>query len=210
MELNTWLLFLSATLLFSVTPGPNILHIIDRTASLGVSRGLFSVLGCVAGGTLLMSGSVLGLGVALQSAPWLLNMLQMAGALYLAWLGVCAWRRTHHKERALVRPGRGQQTTAPRRALFGNAFLIAVSNPKSLLFSASFLPQFINPDLARVPQLIILMATMVGIDVLCCLAYAAAAGAVSGTLRKPLWQRRFDRTMACLFAGLSVMVLLDG
>lgn len=207
MDFDTWLLFVASALLLSATPGPNLLHVLDRSVSYGLRRCLFSMGGCLAGVMVLMGISALGLAAALEAAPSLLGLLRVGGALYLAWLGIDAWRR---RQAPLDVGDGGGWVTSSRRLLLRDGFLIGVSNPKMLLFTVAFLPPFIDASRPQLPQLQILLATFALTEVLCYLAFALAAQCIAGYLRVPRWRRRFDRGVGSLFIGLGAALLATG
>lgn len=207
MEFDIWLLFAATALLVSITPGPNLLHVLERSASIGLRRSVASMGGCLAGVMLLMSSSALGLGVLLQAAPSALTVLRLAGALYLAWLGISAWRR----RQAPLDVGDGGGWLRPsRRLLFRDGFLIGVSNPKLLLFAIAFLPQFIDASRPQAPQLQVLLLTFALSEAACYLAFACAARSIAGLLHHPRWRRGFDRGVGTLFIGLGAAMLAGG
>ncbi|EOW2139119.1 LysE family translocator [Stenotrophomonas sp. GD03908] len=207
MDFDTWLLFVASALLLSATPGPNLLHVLDRSVSFGLRRCLFSMGGCLAGVMVLMGVSALGLAALLEVVPSLLGMLRVGGALYLAWLGIDAWRR---RQAPLDVGDGGGWVTSSRRLLFRDGFLIGISNPKMLLFTVAFLPPFIDVARPQLPQLQILLATFAVIEVLCYLVFALAARCIAGYLQVPRWRRCFDRGVGSLFIGLGAALLASG
>ncbi|KAF1014800.1 MAG: Homoserine/homoserine lactone efflux protein [Stenotrophomonas maltophilia] len=163
--------------------------------------------GCLAGVMVLMGTSALGLAAALEAAPSLLGVLRVGGALYLAWLGIDAWRR---RQAPLDVGNGGGCVIVSRRLLFRDGFLIGVSNPKMLLFTVAFLPPFMDAARPQLPQLQILLATFALTEVLCYLLFALVTQCIAGYLQVPRWRRRFDRGVGSLFIGLGAALLASG
>ncbi len=90
---------------------------------------------------------------------------------------------------------------APARALFLHAYVVTTLNPKSIAFFVAFVPQFIHRDAALLPQFVIVEATFVTLAGVNALAYALAADALRGRIRRPgvlAWMNRAGA--ACLVA----------
>src|SRR5438067_6442756 len=87
-DLAHWALFLSATLVLLITPGPSIMYVVSRAVVLGWRAAVLSSVGLALGDLLQVIATALGLAVVLVSAPRLFVSLKLVGALYLMWLGV--------------------------------------------------------------------------------------------------------------------------
>ena len=95
----------------------------------------------------------------------------LAGVAYLVWLGVKLWRSPPPDVASALQA----QGTAPQgRLALLRSLTVALSNPKSLLFFAAFLPQFVDTVLPQGPQYLVLGAVCVALDTCVMLAYAAA------------------------------------
>jgi len=118
-------------------------------------------------------------------------------------LGVRSWR-------APVTPagaGRAAAATAGL-ALYRQGALVALSNPKAILFAAAFLPQFIDPAMPALPQLGILLATFAVIEVCWYLAYAASGARLAQALQRATVLRAFNRATGVVFVAFAVSMLL--
>jgi threonine/homoserine/homoserine lactone efflux protein len=111
-------------------------------------------------------------------ADWF-TWLRWAGVAYLLYLGLQQWRHVSSAPQPL--PG--------RQRLFWQGFVVSATNPKTLLFYVAFLPQFVDPDLAPGPQLLVLSVTFLIIATLIDGAY----GLLAGRLRAPLGDARRAR-----------------
>jgi threonine/homoserine/homoserine lactone efflux protein len=136
--------FLVITAVLIVTPG----LVIATGVSQGVRAALVTVAGTSIGNALLLAAIAFGLSWVLQNAAAFFDLMRWAGAAYLIWLGIQAWR--HAGAVATVRAG----TVNFSRGLF-----VALSNPKTIAFFTAFLPQFVDPHLP-VARKLILMCTV--------------------------------------------------
>ena len=214
MSPDTWLLFAAASLLLSLTPGPSGLLALAHGAAHGVRRASVTIAGGVTGFAVLIGLSASGLGALLASSAVAFDVVRWAGALYLVWLGVRTWRSPP------TRPGTvatgtsdgATGTSRPRRAsgLFAEGFLVALSNPKVVLFFAAFLPQFLDPGAPLALQLAVMGATFLVVEFAVELGLAAGASRLLPWLSREAVARRFARTTGALFVGAGVaLVALD-
>ena len=202
MSVKTWWLFVVMTFFVSATPGPNMLLVMSSSARFGLRAAVATMAGCMTALLAMMSVSAAGLGALLQAFPSVFDLLRWGGAAYLAYLGIMSWR-SPVSEAATEAPA---ATEPPRRpgALFRQGVLVAASNPKAILFAAAFLPQFIHPQSAKLPQFAILLLTFAVIEVSWYLVYAASGQRLAIYLRRPAVLRAFNRISGGVFVGFAL------
>ncbi|MDH0735726.1 LysE family translocator [Achromobacter spanius] len=150
--------FLVAALLLAVTSGPGIAYVVARTAAGGRSEGLASCLGTGLGGLLHVLAAAFGLSVLIAQSAVAFTLLKYLGAAYLVYLGIRLWLRQE--------PTAAVATMAPqgaRRALV-EGIVVEALNVKTALFFLAFLPQFVDPGAALVPQLVLLGSLCVALN----------------------------------------------
>lgn len=128
--------FVIAVVVFLAIPGPGNLAIITSTSKGGIIGGLAATLGVIAGDQVLMWLAVAGVATLLTSNPRVFSMVQYAGAIYLAWLGV---------RMVLSKPGDAPILNMEPRRFFRQAMLITLLNPKAIVFYMAFFPLFVDP-----------------------------------------------------------------
>ncbi|MBR8304198.1 LysE family translocator [Burkholderia dolosa] len=210
MNLHTWWLFVATVFVVSAIPGPNMLLVMTHGARHGLRRASATMAGCLSALVLMLSVSAAGLGVFLEAWPAMFNALRFAGAAYLIYLGVKAWR-TRVDDDALaadVEAVARQAASVSRWALFRNGFLVAGSNPKAILFAAALLPQFINAAEPTLPQFGILVVTFAVIEVSWYLVYASFGTRIGATLKSQSVAKIFNRLTGGLFVGFGAMMAL--
>ncbi|KVE35929.1 LysE family translocator [Burkholderia sp. TSV86] len=212
MSLHTWWLFVATVFVVSAIPGPNMLLVMTHGARHGLQRSTATMAGCLSALVAMLSVSAAGLGVFLDAWPAMFDALRYAGAAYLVYLGVKAWRaRVDEKggaPGAEPRAGGASAAEVSRWALFRNGFLVAGSNPKAILFAAALLPQFIDASAPTLPQFGILVATFVVIEVSWYIVYASFGTRIGATLRSASVAKAFNRLTGGIFVGFGAMMAL--
>lgn len=208
MTLSTWWLFILMTFVVSATPGPNMLFVMSTSARHGVRAAVVAMLGCMTALLAMMSVSAAGLGALLQTFPTVFEALRLAGAAYLAYLGVKCWRSPVQDRRGDGATGTPatSEPTVPSGAIYRQGFLVAASNPKAILFAAAFFPQFINPDAAQLPQFAILLTTFTVIEVGWYFVYAVSGKRLSIYLQRATVMRAFNRLTGGVFIGFAALM----
>ncbi|MDH1530676.1 LysE family translocator [Pseudomonas mosselii] len=201
MALDTWLIYLLASIGLSLTPGPNSLLALTHGALYGARRTLFTILGGVLGFSLLIALTMFGLSALLQASASLLTVLKWIGGAYLVWLGIQLWRTPALH---LEQPRGG--VALSNAGLFRQGCLSAVANPKVLLFYGAFLPQFIDPQRGLLVQFVAMAATFACVECLVEYLLARLAFRIRPWLAKG--GRGFNRCCGSLFALIGVALPL--
>ena len=214
MTLSTLWLFIAMTFFISATPGPNMLLIMSISARHGVRASVMAMLGCMTALLAMMSLSAAGLGAVLHTSPQVFEALRLAGAAYLAYLGVKVWRAPVENDHATAVEGDAPAGPVPQAvvpvvnsaAIYRQAFLVAASNPKAILFAAAFFPQFIHPDAPQLPQFAILLLTFTVIEVAWYFVYAVSGQRLAHYLQRASMMRLFNRITGGVFVGFAALM----
>lgn len=201
MTLDLWLLFLAAAVALSLTPGPNGLLCLTHAVRHGFGRAVFTAMGSVTGMLVLIGGSLLGLGALMLASELLFTVVKWLGAAYLVWLGLRLWRAPPMQVACV--PEAGSRAGTPGRS-FVDGLMVALSNPKALLFFATFLPQFMQPGVALWLQFAIFGGTFAVVEFGYELAVAGAARRVAPWLTRN--GRAFNRVTGGAFVCVGGMV----
>jgi threonine/homoserine/homoserine lactone efflux protein len=198
MPFATWLAFAGASIVLLLIPGPTVLLVVSYALTQGRKVAVAVAAGVALGDFTAMTLSLAGLGALLLASATLFTVLKWVGATYLVYLGVRLWRAPPVlPEAAAAMPERSG------RGIFGHAFLVTALNPKSIAFFVAFVPQFINHDMALLPQLIVMEATFVGLAALNALAYALAADRMRLRIRSPSVLKWMNRAGATCLIGMG-------
>ena len=219
MTLSTWWLFLAMTFVVSATPGPNMLLVMSTSARHGVRAAVLAMAGCMTALLIMMSLSAAGLGALLQSFPAVFDALRLTGAAYLAWLGIQCWRSpvqdaTDAPPTAATHSGpapanaKAQPPMLAPGGVYRQGFLVAASNPKAILFAAAFFPQFIAPELPKLPQFAILLTTFTVVEVAWYFVYAISGQRLSVYMQRAHVMRAFNRLTGGVFVGFAGLMAM--
>lgn len=171
--------YVVATLVVLAIPGPTILLVVSYAVSRGRQATLPSVVGVALGDATAATVSLLGLGAILAASATLFVLLKWIGAAYLVFLGIKMWR-----EGATSLDVAAPPENDGRRILL-HAWLVTALNPKGIVFFIAFLPQFVAPEAALAPQLVLLGTTFVVLAIVNATLYALLASAVRERIRQP-------------------------
>lgn len=198
------LAFMGASLVLALTPGPAVVYIVARTLAQGRACGLASVLGVALGNLANAVGAALGLAALFAVSSSAFTIVKWAGAAYLVYLGIRMWRAAPASGNVAL-----QAQAQPLRRVFRDGFLVAMLNPKTTLFFAAFLPQFMDAHGSPLAQTLALGCVFVGIagctDLIYVLTASLVAPRLSGATRHAVWGNRLAGTS---FIGLGVLTAM--
>jgi len=175
MTFQVWLLFCTTETALCLIPGPAVLFVVSVAIGRGIRPGINAALGILAGNILYFALSATGVAAVLVASNTLFDLLKLAGAGYLIWLGL----------RMLFKGASGPPVVSatPDPQTFLRGFLVQAANPKALVFFVALLPQFINPESPIGLQILILGVSSVLIEFFVLGAYVvlgARAGQLAG------------------------------
>lgn len=209
--------FFGASLLLAIIPGPVVLYVLARSLTQGRRSGLLSVAGASCGTLVNALATSYGLAAVFSTSALVYSIFKYAGASYLIYLGVKTLRASIDAragaaiDQALS--GRHEQP-APMWPVFRDGFIVALFNPKTIIFFSAFLPQFMTEHgtgSAAMAQAMLLGALFVLIASTSDAVYAIAAGTIAPWLARHRGAGRAGRTIAgCSFIGLGVFAAFSG
>ena len=154
MPFSTWIIYAAVAFAAIVSPGPAIFLAISNSVAFGWRRVVFSSLGNVLG-LLVVSGlAMAGLGALMKTSASVFTAVKLMGAGYLIYLGLRQWR-----SRASLFSRVPEAGPRGNRQLFLRGLLVALTNPKAVLFFTALFPQFLSPGRPLAPQFAILTGT---------------------------------------------------
>lgn len=204
MSADTWSAFLLASLVTAFTPGQAILLAISNALERGRLQALISSCGNVAGLFLVAGITSTGLGALMRHTPGALQALKVAGALYLVYLGLQAWRHTPPVRSAAA----GTAPALGRRQLFMQGLTVAASNPKSILFFGALFPQFAGSGPGLPWRFAMLTASFAACTLLAHAVYILGARWASGRFKDGVDARLARRCGGVLFVLMGLGMLL--
>jgi len=197
--------FLMASLVLALTPGPAVFYIVTRSVRQGRRVGLASVAGITLGNLGNMLAACLGLAALFAISALAFTVVRYAGAAYLVYLGIRALYAP------LGEPLRIEPSIPPLTGAFRDGLIVALFNPKTTLFFAAFLPQFISSGAAPMVHSVALGSLFVTLAAGTDSAYALAAGTLAPVLARARGVRALGRYgTAGALIGLGVFAAVSG
>lgn len=155
---DRFLAFAAMSLLVIVIPGPSVLFVIGRALAHGrrTAVATATAIGNVFGSYLLVAAVAFGIGSLVERSVAVYLTVKLAGAAYLVYLGVQAFRHRKDLKASAMRTAPGQEPRGDLRTVLDGA-LVGVTNPKGVVFFAAVLPQFVNHSAGHVPLQMLLL-----------------------------------------------------
>ena len=193
IEMSVLTLFIPASLLLIIAPGPDILFVVTQGISSGRKAGFFTALGLALGVSLIFRTSV-----------FAFALLKTAGVIYLVYLAYKAIK--HRKELMKV----SEQSSKPIHHLIGRGFLMNILNPKVALFFLAFLPQFVSGGSGSTFFQIVILGI---VFIILVIIVFGAIGLTAGTFGQFLTRNRkaneiLNWLCAAVFLGLGIKLAL--
>ena len=203
-DVTTLLSYLAAATVLVLIPGPGTAWIVAQTVAGGTRRGLQAGLGLETATLIHATAAGFGLSALLATSALAFELLKYAGAAYLVWLGIVAWRHKAELPAAVAAP--------PAKAhVYRRSVVAGVLNPKVALFFLAFLPQFVHPERGMAwLQFLVLGALLSTIGFANSATLAFVIGRfgrrLSASPRLALWRQR---AIGTVFLGIGVRLALQ-
>ena len=198
---GAYLLTVSAVVL---SPGPDTIIILRNTLSSGPRIGLVTVAGVQTGLVVHTLLAVLGISVLIASSPVLFKAVALAGAIYIAWIGVQGFRDGGMLDIS------GNKPAVSAAKAYRDAILCNVLNPKVILLFLALLPNFVDADRGNIPaQMIIFGLGLIIINTLWQAPLALAAEAVRRWLMNPITYKLVTRGSGILLLIIALMMVYE-
>lgn len=189
MTLAIFLAYATASLFFSLAPGPGVLLCSSQALANGARAGVLAALGTQTGNTAYWAAFLLGLGALIAASEQVFTIVKYAGAAYLIFIGVMTIRNARRSAEAMA-----QAAPAPVwRTPYLQGLANQIANPKAMLFMAVLVPQFVTPGVTTALDFFILAAASIVIDFIVLCGYIWVAARTGAMLRNPeqiVWRER--------------------
>jgi threonine/homoserine/homoserine lactone efflux protein len=197
-------LFIAASTLLAIAPGPDIVYVLTRGIAQGPRAGIAAAAGFASGCIFHTLLAAVGVAALIRSSETAFDVVRYLGAAYLVWIGIQALR---HRAAFSVEGARDTRALATifRQSVIGNML-----NPKVTLFFLAFLPQFVNAEAGHVgAQMALLGGVFMAVTIVVFSAVALFAGWIGGAIRRrPVIGERLNIFAGITFIGLGIRVAL--
>ncbi len=194
MDIHIFLAFVLATSIMIALPGPSVILTVAHSISFGWKPAIATVGGETMGIAVQLLIASIGLASLLHVVASAFEWLRWAGAAYLIYLGIKQWRSANE-------PIKLEPSDVSTKSLFIQGLVVTIPNPKSLIFIAAFLPQFIDASRPALNQFIIIVPTFLVITFVVTSVWALAAGSARELLRS----QNAIKTVSRATGGLMVL-----
>jgi homoserine/homoserine lactone efflux protein len=189
----------------TVTPGPNMLLAINHGVNHGIERTIYSGLGNLFGNLLMALVSIAGLGAILIASGIVFNSIKWIGTIYLVFIGL---KLIFEPVKTEISNDNDDNPTINKRRhiLFLDGFIIAISNPKGILFFTALFPQFINVKSATVSGFMIIFITLGIVAFGCYMSYALFVVRLNRLFKLHPFRKLFNRITGSILIGTGLAI----
>ena len=204
MTVQLWIMYLTFVFAATATPGPAVLFITTNSLLYGWKKTIFAALGNIIGLFCLGVIAITGLGAILKMSVFVYSIAKYLGASYLIYLGLKMIFQKHTDLE--ICDELSEKKNISSQKLFFQAFLVAFSNPKAIVFLTALFPQFINHRSSLYPQFSALIAVLMVFSFSFLLLYSMVADRAKGWISKPGRIKIVNRISGSLFVGFGALL----
>jgi homoserine/homoserine lactone efflux protein len=201
MSLNFILLYVTTVFIASILPGPSMLLALTHGMQFGAKRTMASAMGNLTITIIQASISIAGLGTILIASESAFQIIKFAGAAYLVYLGLGI---LFSSKRSVIPDNQQPQGEVPLRKMFLQAAFVTAGNPKAIIFFTAIYPQFINPEIAYLPQLCLLLSIGSLIAFSCFMLYAISGQKIVFLFSNAKLGKLINRIIGGTFIGAGL------
>ena len=202
MQFENWFMFCSIALLATATPGPAALLVSINSLSFGFKKSLITILGNVTGLFIMSTFSVLGLSAVVLHSTVAFTVIKLLGAAYLAYLGFKLWVNGV----GTIEVGSTRKSKGSSLSLYTQGVLVALTNPKAVVFTTALFPQFIVDADPLMFQFSILVLSFMLLSFICLSLYALIAQRAKARTINTQVQKLFGKIFGAIFIGAGCIL----
>lgn len=196
--MDNYLIYVGVAAATILLPGPGVMLTINNSIQRGLLKAIAGILGIAVAILLVAFISATSLGILLASSAVAFNIIKIAGAIYLIYMGIKMLR-----SKATTSPlMKGQETSFFK--CFIEGFLVSTSNPKAIVFFMSIFPQFIDVNQQYAPQFILLAVTFSFLIIVIHTLYAVFSSFAKSKFLSPKGNSVLNKIGGGVFVGFGV------
>ena len=215
MEWQVWIAYFVASWAIALSPGSGAVLSMTHGLAYGVRGASATILGLQAGLAVILLVAGAGVGALLVASATAFTVVKVVGAAYLMWLGWRQWRAPVEASAPNTASDQSAPTGAaastglpPVRQRLAIGFFTNVTNPKGIVFMVAVLPQFIDPARPLWLQLLVLLVTTIGVDLIVMHGYAFLASRAQRWLATARARRAQNRVFGGLLMAMGASLFL--
>ena len=204
LDFQTIVMFVSASTLLALAPGPDILFVLTQSMTKGSRSGIVIALGLCSGLVFHTTAVALGVAVIFQTSILAFSLLKFVGSAYLLYLAFMAFKDASKSKLE------SDKSPLSLKALYKRGIFMNITNPKVSIFFLAFLPQFTNPELGNVTGQIF---TLGALFMLCAFVVFTLVSLLAGRVgnwfsKTKNGEKILNRMAGTIFAGLAIKLAL--
>jgi homoserine/homoserine lactone efflux protein len=188
----------------TITPGPSMLLAVNHGVNHGIAKTIYSGIGNLIGNLLMALVSIVGLGVVLVASGIVFNIIKWIGIIYLLYIGLKLIIQTVKNNLSGTKLDNLKSKSKKRYRLFLDGFIVAIGNPKGILFFTALFPQFINKENATLTGFLIILATLAVVALGCFMIYAVFGAKLNRVFHLPSFRKIFNRITGAILIGTGL------
>ncbi|WP_064604402.1 homoserine/homoserine lactone efflux protein [Photobacterium sp. J15] len=200
MSIEIWLAYFSATVIYSFIPGSGTVNSINNGMVYGLRKSVISILGLQIGLAFYIVLIGMGVGAIVSQSAVAFTTIKWLGVVYLIWLGIQKCKEQTFSETEI------KPIETSEWKLFRNAIVVNLTNPKTVIFFAALLPQFLDPAGSHKVQITLMGVTTIMVDTTVMLLYAVLASRLSKFIRSPRIVRKLNRIFGSMFITCGALL----
>lgn len=200
MNIEIWIAYFSATIIYSLIPGSGTINSINNGMVYGLRKSVISILGLQLGLAFYIVLIGMGVGAVISQSAIAFTVIKWVGVTYLIWLGIKKFQ-----ENAITHSVSAPLETSEWR-LFRKAIVVNLTNPKTVIFFAALLPQFLNPTGSQNLQIIQMGVTTILVDTCVMLIYVILAAKLSSYIQSPRILKKLNRIFGSMFISCGILL----
>lgn len=204
MTVQSWMMYLTLVFVATSVPGPAVLFITTRSTLYGWRKAVFAALGNITGLFFLGVVAITGLGTILKTSEIIFEIIKLAGAGYLIYLGIKMILQ-NNTNLASIKNNFAQNGSASYR-IYLQALGVALSNPKAIIFLTALFPQFIDTRQALLPQFSLLIMILMLFSFTFLMTYALVAHSVKNWLSVSGRMKTINKFGGSVFIGFGLLL----
>ena len=201
---NSILIYTLVVFVATIVPGPSMILALNHGIKHGVQKTMVTGLGNLTGNLILASVSMAGLGAIILASTPIFNIIRWLGAAYLIYIGL---RSILSKQ--TINTDDSQKPVSKKHGLFATGFLVAISNPKGIVFFTALFPQFIHIEQTSVSQFIILLFILAVIAIGCFMLYAVSGSSLKNFFANNAIGKYFSKLVGVIFISFGLGLIFS-
>lgn len=208
MDTTLFTSFVGIAFLASMTPGPNNLLLMSSGAMFGLKRTIPHICGVFIGFNILMLAAIFGLDVVLSKLPWLLTVVKIVGAAWLAWLGFKFLQAAFKTHSTQGTESKKQKPARARPFKFYEAALFQWINPKALIMAVALAGAYVGISENIALRTALICGTFLIFGLLSATTWAVAGSTLNRLMSSGQSAKTLNIIMGLLLMGTAVMILM--